>query len=111
MASSSRAISALVFSNAMGLGLFVIAGRMLPVLQLACLPVPLLALRQGSTLCAGLQPAVALAVVAAALLHPFQAAVAVAGLVQPVLIEAGLPAGLAGRLVAIFGGDGAGKHR
>src|SRR5262245_42668296 len=52
-----------------------------------------------------LQAAVALAVVAAALLRPFQAAVGVAGLVLPVLVEAGQHARLAGRLLGILGRD------
>src|SRR5579862_1497387 len=42
-----------------------------------------------------LEPLVALAVVAAALLDPFQAAIAVGGLVGPILIEAGFHALLA----------------
>ena len=53
---------------------------------------------------------VALAVVAAALLDPFQAAIAVAGLVGFVLIEAGQHAGLAGGILGIFGIDRAWEH-
>ena len=41
----------------------------------------------------------ALAVIAAALLDPFQAAIGVVGLVRPVLVEAGLSARLAGRIL------------
>src|SRR5207245_4523340 len=52
-----------------------------------------------------LQPLVALAVVAAALLDPLQAAVAVVGLVGIVLIEAGVQPRLAGTLTRIFGRD------
>jgi len=41
----------------------------------------------------------AFAVIAAALLDPFQAAIAIVGLVRPVLVEAGLSARLAGRIL------------
>src|SRR5262245_19709724 len=53
-----------------------------------------------------LQMLVAFAVVAAALLNPLHAAVAVTGLVGVVLVDAGVHAGLAGGLLAVFRIDG-----
>src|SRR5262249_40102504 len=52
-----------------------------------------------------LQPLVAFAVIAAALLDPLQPAIAVGCLVGIVLVEAGVHAGLARRLLGIFGTD------
>src|SRR5262245_45338915 len=52
--------------------------------------------------CSALQALVALAVVAAALLNPFQIAVGVAGLVGVVLVKAGVHAGLALGLLRVF---------
>src|SRR5580698_4871276 len=52
-----------------------------------------------------LEALVALAVIAAALLDPLQTAVAVAGLVGPVLVEAGFHAALARGVFCIFGID------
>src|SRR5260370_13901701 len=49
-----------------------------------------------------LQLLVALAVIAAALLDPFHAAIAVVGLVGVVLIDAGMHAALAGGFLGIF---------
>src|SRR5262249_59745472 len=48
---------------------------------------------------------VALAVIAAAFLDPFQTAVGIAGLVGVVLIEASVHTGLSRRLVRVFRGD------
>src|SRR5262249_4796194 len=53
---------------------------------------------------------VALAVVAAAFLDPFQTAVGIGCLVGVVLSEAGVPGGLPRRFARIFRGDGRGKH-
>src|SRR5262245_10803129 len=58
-----------------------------------------------------LQPLVALAVVAAALLDPLQAAVTVIGLVGIVLIEAGVQPRLAGALAGVFGRDSRRERR
>ena len=49
--------------------------------------------------CSALKPLVALAVVSAAFLDPLQPAIAIAGLVRVVLIEARLHASLAGRFL------------
>src|SRR5262245_48214199 len=53
---------------------------------------------------------IALAVVAAAFLDPFQTAVGIARLVGVVLIEARVHPGLPRRFARIFRGDGRGKH-
>src|SRR6516225_6258944 len=53
---------------------------------------------------------VALAVIAAAFLDPFEAAVGIGGLVGVVLIEASVHAGLSRRLARMFRGDGRWEH-
>ena len=62
--------------------------------------------RVGCCLGRALQLLGAFAVIAAALLDPLQAAIAVGGLVGVVLIHAGVHAGLAGGLLGIFRIDG-----
>src|ERR1700674_5529478 len=57
-----------------------------------------------------LQLLVALAVIAAALLDPLHAAIAVGGLVGVVLIDTGMHPGLAGGLLGIFRIDGGWEH-
>src|SRR5260221_14540079 len=54
---------------------------------------------------------VALAIIAAALLDPLQAAVTVGGLVGIVLIDAGMHPRLAGGFLAVFRIDGGREHR
>src|ERR1700679_3995374 len=65
---------------------------------------------RSATRSSALQLLVALAVIAAALHDPFQAAIAVAGLVGVVLVEAGFAPRFAGGVLRVFGIDGAGKY-
>src|ERR1700716_82011 len=53
----------------------------------------------------------ALAVIAAALLDPFQPAIGITGLVGVVLVDAGVHAGFAGGFLGIFRVDGVGEYR
>src|SRR6202021_2543005 len=59
----------------------------------------------------GLQPLVALAVIATALLDPFQTAIGIGFLVGFVLIDTGVHAGLAGAFVGIFRIHGRWEYR
>src|SRR6202011_2031140 len=61
--------------------------------------------------CSALELLVAFAVIAAALLDPFQAAIGVGGLVGVVLIDAGVHPRLAGGLLGIFRIHGRREHR
>src|SRR5215475_282827 len=57
---------------------------------------------EGCSAVSAFEPLVAFAVIAAALFDPLHPTIAIVGLVRVVLIEAGLHAGLAGRLFRIF---------